>query len=204
MGPPFPTTTQAPTPPPFPTTTQAPTPPPFPTTTQAPTTTEIETTTEEAQTETTSSSADCSDLTQYIGSWYGGWNGKFNIPIMTNVQDWTIEIVFDKTVDKFEQWSVNSSPSGNSDKYTLTGIDGYNNDLNAGSTLSFDFLYRYQGHEDLPKITAIKLNGKNVCGNGNGNGNGSGNGNGNGNGGATFEPVTTIATSTEEPGEPIT
>ncbi|CAL4100749.1 unnamed protein product, partial [Meganyctiphanes norvegica] len=208
--PPAPTSTKAPTttqPPKITqaqTTTQVPTTTQSATTTQAATTTQSATTTQDQSTEVESTtetqteapaSTDCSDVAHFLESWYGGWKGKINIPINSNVQGWNINIVFDRTIDELEQWSVDQSPSGSSNSYTFTGIDGYNSDLTAGSNLSFDFLYRYQGHEDLPKITEIKFNGQNVCGSGNG---------GATSGPNTSGPVTTLEVTSEEPSEPMT
>merc|ERR1711962_39438 len=108
----------------------------------------------------------CNSVITNTGSWNGGWQGKFNIPITDNANGWKLKVNFDYPISEFEQWSVNTLNSG-ATSVTLGGIQYWNDNLVAGSTLSFDFLYRFSGN-NVPKITSVKLNGKNVCGGSNG------------------------------------
>ncbi|CAL4181265.1 unnamed protein product, partial [Meganyctiphanes norvegica] len=106
--------------------------------------------------------ADCDSVVSNTGGWNGGWQGKFDVPVTNNVNGWTLKVNFDSPISEFEQWSVNTVSSG-SRSVTLGGIQYWNDNLVAGSTLSFDFLYRFSGNQ-IPKINSVEFNGQNVCG----------------------------------------
>jgi len=91
-------------------------------------------------------------------SWNGGAKGYLNIPIDEDIQDWDLQITFDRPVDTLEQWSAYQSTENSSASYSLTGKN-WNSIICAGNNLAFDFLYRWPVDEEAPVITSIIFNG---------------------------------------------
>merc|ERR1712055_729343 len=92
-------------------------------------------------------------------TWNGGSKGYFRIPITENIEEWDLQVTFDKPIDLLEQWTTNQSPAGPSSSYSFTGKD-WNSVFSAGDALSFDFLYRFPVDTVAPSITSITFNGQ--------------------------------------------
>merc|ERR1711872_726115 len=92
-------------------------------------------------------------------TWNGGSKGYFRIPITEDIEDWDLQVTFDRPVDGLEQWTTNQLPEGSSSNYSFTGKD-WNSVFSAGDILSFDFLYRWPVDADAPHITSITFNGE--------------------------------------------
>merc|ERR1712055_542542 len=92
-------------------------------------------------------------------TWNGGSKGYFRIPITEDIQDWDLQVTFDKPIDLLEQWTTNQSPAGPSSSYSFTGKD-WNSVFSAGDALSFDFLYRFPVDTVAPSINSIMFNGQ--------------------------------------------
>jgi len=92
-------------------------------------------------------------------TWNGGSKGYFRIPITEDIQEWDLQITFDKPIDLLEQWTTNQSPAGPSSNYSFTGKD-WNSAFLSGDALSFDFLYRFPVDTVAPSITSITFNGQ--------------------------------------------